>query len=166
MVRRIILPLLLIFLVNLANSQELKEITAFDALIGHTWEITGKWSNGLNFKQETTLNKAASGTIITADTKGFLNEAQTEWGPRNQGIRQMDAATGKIMFYEFDAFGQMTKGEVQTKNNDFYYIYEYEGLTLADHWQYVDDRNYIYRIGTYANGEMGEIYLEGKVKRK
>lgn len=166
MVRRITLPLFLLFIINLAQSQEMKVITAFEPLVSHTWEIKGQWSNGLNFKQEMRLNKEASGTIITANTKGFLNEAQTEWGPRNHGIRQIDADSGKIMFYEFDAFGQMTQGEVLTKDKDFYYIYEYEGLTLADHWEFVDQKNYIYRIGTYKEGALGEVYLEGTIKRK
>ena len=166
MARRIVLPLLFLFVFFVSKSQELKVITAFDPLVNHTWEITGEWGNGLQFKQEMTLKKEASGTIITADTKGFLNETQTEWGPRNHGIRQIDAATGKMMFYEFDAFGLMTKGEVQTKGKDFYYIYEYEGLTLADRWEFVEEENYNYTIGTYTDGSIGEIYLQGKVKRK
>lgn len=165
MARSVILPLLLIVF-NFTKSQDIKVITAFDPLIDHTWEITGKWVNGLEFRQELTLKKEASGTIITVNTKGFLNEEQTEWGPRNYGIRQIDAATGKMMFYEFDSFGQMTKGEVKTKGKSFFYVYEYEGLTLADRWEFVDEKNYNYTIGAYNDGKIGEIYLKGTVKRK
>lgn len=166
MVRRITVAALLTFVFNMALSQELKVITVFDPLVDHTWEITGKWGNGLDFKQETTFKKEASGTIVTADTKSYLNDDQTEWGPRNHGIRQVDEASGKILFFEFDAFGRMTKGEVQVKENDFYYIYDYEGMTLCDKWEYVDEENYKYIIGAFKDGEIGEIYLEGQITRK
>lgn len=166
MVRRIVLSIWMTIVVNMAIGQELKMITDFDPLIDQTWEITGKWANGLDFKQEMILKKEAFGTIITADTKGYLNNDQTEWGPRNHGIRQIDEKTGKIMFYEFDAFGRMTKGEVQIINKDFYYIYEYEGMTLCDKWEYVDEEYYKYIIGSYKEGAFEEIYLEGRVIKK
>ena len=157
---------LLFFTITLAQSQELKVINAFDPLIDHVWVIEGEWGTGLKFKQEISFKKEASGTIITANTNGYLNEEQSKWGPRNYGIRQIDAKTGKMMFYEYDAFGGMTKGEVLTIGKDFYYIYEYEGLTLADKWEFVDNSNYTYIIGTYSEGQIGDIYLKGTISRK
>ena len=165
MVRRLIVSTLLILVTKLTFSQELKLLTSFDALVGHSWEITGKWANGLDFKQEIFVDSKASGTIITTDTKSYITEDQTEWGPRNHGIRQIDHETGTLMFYEFDAFGRMTKGEVQVKENDFYYVYEYEGMTLCDKWEYVSPNHYKYIIGTLKEGEIETIYLEGKISR-
>lgn len=160
-------PLSLAFLLLLlcAYSQN-DPLSIYEHQIGKTWVIEAKWGDGSLFKQEITMEYGLNGTIVVAKTKGFTNQERTDFGERNHGIRKFNVETGKIEFWEFDTFGGVTQGEVLAKGKDVWYVYEYMGTTLADIWQYRDERTYEYRVVNYKDETVGETYLTGTYRLK
>ena len=115
--------------------------------------------DGSTFKQEIKFKYDLNKQIIISESTGFIDSDQTEYGPRNHGIRQFNASTGEIQFWEFDTFGGVTKGTVKAKGKDIIYSYEYQGNRITDYWKYVDDFTYQYTVGSYENGDWKQIFL-------
>ena len=162
---RFAVSFILLFL-HVATLTQEDQLKAFDPFLNKTWQIEGKWGNAMDFKQETTFRKALEGNLIIAESKGYINEGQTQWGDRNHGIRRYDAEAQKLKFYEYDVFGGFTEGEITIEGKDLLYIYTYEGQTICDKWEYVNENEYKYIVGTYGNGRIQLVLLEGKAKVK
>ena len=148
------------------SNNSIPPLSAFDQVVGKTWRAEGHWSNGQIFKQEITFKKDLSQNLITTESYGFVDQQQTEWGKRNHGIRQWNEDEGKIMFWEFDVFGGVTQGEVEVKDDNIYYHYEYGGSTITDAWIRVDDFTYDFKVGDYKDGQWKAVYLSTQFKTK
>ncbi|MDC6364461.1 MULTISPECIES: VOC family protein [Flavobacteriaceae] len=153
--------LVFLCLVVCASSKaQLNKLDIFDNLVGKTWEAEGEWGDGSKFKQEITFQYSLDSTLIIADSKGFTNKEQTNYGPRNHGIRKLDPQTNSIKFWEFDIFGGTTEGSVKSKDKDIIYSYAYGESTITDYWAYVDDHTYDFTVGAYKDGAWEQTYLK------
>ncbi|MCB0642124.1 MAG: hypothetical protein KDC44_10810, partial [Phaeodactylibacter sp.] len=85
---RILLLLFCLYVHNLWGQQN--PLAFFEPLMGHTWVADGSWGDGSAFRQEVEFEYALEGMIVLAHSKGFTNEAQNAYGPRNHGIRKYD----------------------------------------------------------------------------
>ncbi|MDW3192194.1 MAG: hypothetical protein R8G66_07510 [Cytophagales bacterium] len=150
-----------------AIAQEENPLTALEPLMGKTWAIDAQWGDGSVFKQELSLEYGLQNQVVYCYTKGFINAERTQFGDRNFGIRKFDKESGKILFWEFDAFGGVTEGEVIANGRDLWFVYNYGETVIADIWEYLDDETYAFRVVSYNNEEIGDMYLKGayKVKR-
>ncbi|OUS01446.1 hypothetical protein A9Q86_06595 [Flavobacteriales bacterium 33_180_T64] len=164
-VNQIKIALLLLFVPMLAIGQ-LKELSLFENLVDKTWCIEGEWKSGTAFKQEVRMKYDLQGTLVVVETKGFVDEEQTELGNRNHGIRQYDGSSKTIKFWEFDAFGNLTKGTVFAEDKNIVYQYYYEGEMLTEMWEYVDDSTYNFKIGSYIDGRWSDVYIDSVFKEK
>lgn len=159
----VLLPLHL----TLAQAQKKENPIAFyEAQIGKTWVIDAKWGDGSPFKQELTLTYGLQGQVVYVHTKGYIDQERTVIGDRNFGVRKYDEETGKVLFWEFDAFGGVTTGEVVSQGRDLWYIYQYGEQTIADIWEYLDDETYAFRVVSFDNNEVGDMYLKGAYRLK
>ena len=160
------LAILLILISTIAKAQD-HPLSVFDNLVGKTWVIEGKWTDGSVFKQETSFEYGLNKTIVKEKTFGFINEKRTEYGERNHGIQQFDQESGSIKFYVFDVFGGKTEGTVRIDKKDIGYYYAYQDSQLVDYWEYKDDQTYTLKIaGVKENGDMDKIYMEADVRQK
>ncbi len=105
-----------------------------------------------------------NGTIILAESVGYIDKEQTKLGQRNHGIRQYDEKSNVIRFWEFDVFGGVTKGIVFSEGKNIVYQYEYGGVSITDMWEYVDDSTYNFKVGNYKDGVWIQIYLSTQFK--
>jgi len=151
------------FFYFIANAQE-SPLAVFDNLLSKNWKAEGTWGNGSKFKQEITFEKGLKENIIIPKSKGFTNKEQTEYGWRNHGIRQYDAASKGIKFWEFDVFGGVTEGKVWTEDQSLYYQYQYGESIVTDAWEYVDDWTYDFKVGEYEDGNWKQTYLSTPFK--
>ncbi len=156
---------LLVLVVSYVQSQNVFT-GAFDNLVGKTWSAEGQWPNGGLFKQETYFEYGLNGTIVIGKTKSFTDADQTVWGDRNYGIRQFNSETGKIEFHEFDVYGNVTRGRVETDGKNIHYYYDYGGKKLLDSWIYLSDSNYTLRVSEIPDEGDPIVYLEANVTRK
>jgi len=137
------------------------KLNIFENLLDKTWNAEGQWGDGSPFKQEITFYKKLKGQLIIAESFGFVNEAKTEWGPRNFGIRKWDTKSEIITFTEHDSFGGITQGTVTSnKNDDIIYTYTYEGMTLTDYWQKLSNSKYKFTVGVYEDGTFKQVFLD------
>ena len=144
-----------------------KELSIFENLVNKTWSAEGQWeNNGPQFKQEVSFYFDLENTIIITKSKGFINKEQTKFGNRNHGVRQYDKSTNTIKFWEFDVFGNVTKGTVVAENKNMIYQYKYDGAIITDMWEYIDDSTYSFKVGSYNNGTWEHIYLNTVFKEK
>ncbi len=130
--------------------------TPFEAhqnLIGGTWHLDAKWGDGTPHLLDITYKSSLNGKLLKTTTYGNVSKTGYERGLRNEGIRAFDATNTTMVFYEFDVFGGITKGEIKYRNKDIYYTYSYgvgdQQMTITDQWQYVDNDTYNYTIGVY-----------------
>ncbi|BAO75353.1 hypothetical protein [Winogradskyella sp. PG-2] len=156
----------LIILIPLLGVSQGSQLLGFENLVNKTWFAEGEWSNGTKFKQEVTFAFDLNKSIIKADSKGYTNQEQTEYGNRNHGIRQYNSNKGKIEFWEFDIFGGVTQGIVTIENNNIWYSYKYGESTVTDCWEYIDDETYRFTVGSYKEGKWQAIYLQTEFKLK
>lgn len=143
-----------------------RDLSLFRNLVDKTWSAQGKWDNGTEFKQDVSFHFDLDNSIVIANSKGFINEEQTKFGNRNHGIRQYDKASNTIKFWEFDVFGNVTKGIVFSEGKNIIYQYTYGEATLTDMWEYVDNSTYNFKVGTYNNGKWEQVYLSTVFKEK
>ena len=141
------------------------ELEVFDNLVGSLWKAEHTWANGSVFRQEYEFEWSLNKTLVKVKTYGFIDEQQSSYGLRNEGIRSWDSSKNEGQFYEFDIFGGTTKGVMIIEGYNIYYDYEYDGAKLRDAWELVDNDTYSYTIGTFENGEWGAKYLETEIKR-
>ena len=164
MIRIAAVVILFVLTPILAWGQEDK-LQGFDNLINKTWIAEGEWPNGLVFKQEVTFSYDLNKTIVIANSKGFTDKDQTEYGNRNHGIRQYNEANDRVEFWEFDVFGGVTTGIVVFNGKDMYYQYTYGDNVFTDYWEYINDDTYKYTVGNYKDGQWEVIYLETEFKK-
>lgn len=79
----------LFWLPLLVQAQE-NPLAIFEPLQDYIWSAEGKWGDGSTFKQEIHFSFALGDKLVKAESYGFTNMEQTEYGPRNHGIRQYD----------------------------------------------------------------------------
>ena len=156
---------LILFLPYILGAQE-GPLDIFKALEGSVWSAEGKWGDGSSFKQDVSYEFALNNTIVIAHSMGYTNREQTEFGPRNHGIRQYDETENVIRFWEFDVFGGVTQGIVVSDGRNIIYNYEYGGTALTEIWQYKDDDTYDFTVGIYEDGQWTQKFLETQFKRK
>ncbi|MEM9917629.1 MAG: DUF4440 domain-containing protein [Bacteroidota bacterium] len=141
-------------------------LSPFDALVGKTWVAEGQWADGSVFKQEVVFEYDLNKQVVKAHSMGFTDEVRTVWGARSHGIRQWDAEKQQIVFWEFDTFGGLTQGTVQTDSSGFYYEYEYgdgaQKNQLTDAWEQIDPYTYSFKVGVRSNDQWQEVYLQTK----
>ena len=159
----LVLSLTSLFQASLLSQQSLD---IFKPLVDKVWYAEGTWGNGSSFKQEVEFSFDLGGQLVIAQSQGFTNMEQTEYGPRNHGIRRYDAETQQILFVEYDVFGGVTKGEVQGNERDIIYTYDYGGTMVTDYWQYVDEDNYNFTVGMMKDGKWQQKLLETRFVRK
>lgn len=160
------LHILLIVLMPIIMLSQENKLEGFDNLVDKTWIADGKWSNGSKFKQEIHFSYDLNKAIVISDSKGYTNEAQTEYGNRNHGVRKYNSKEDKIEFWEFDVFGGVTKGTVEFKDKNIFYHYKYGESIVTDCWEYVDDATYQFTVGSYNDGKWDAIYLQTEFKLK
>ena len=158
--------LILFFLMPLFVIGQANQIQGFENLVNKTWIADGEWSNGSQFKQEVYYSYSLNKTIVIADSKGFTNQEQTEYGIRNHGIRQYNKTKNTVEFWEFDVFGGVTKGTVEIIDKNICYRYIYGEATVTDFWEYVNDSTYNYTVGIYKDDKWDAIYLQTVFKLK
>lgn len=155
----------LLLLPCFAQSQD-NALEIFRPLEGYKWYAEGQWGDGSAFKQEVELEFTLEDNLIKVASKGFTNTEQSEFGPRNHGIRQYDEQLGKIKFWEFDVFGGLTEGIVWGEGKDIIYSYDYGGTKLTEKWVYKDDNTYAFIVGVFENNGWVQKFLETEFKRK
>ena len=153
----------LLFIPLLLNAQ-IHPIKIFKPLVGYTWSAEGTWGDGSTFKQDITYEFSLDGKLIISKAKGFIDKEQTVYGERNHGIRQFDAKLGKIRFWEFDVFDNVTEGTVEKNGHNFIYTYDYGGTLVTEMWIFKDEVTYDFIVGVYSNGEWQQKFLETQFK--
>ncbi len=155
----------LILLPILTYAQD-NPLTAFDNLVDKTWEAEGKWGNDSPFKQEAHFEYSLDSAIVTVQSWGFVDTAQTQFGLRNHGIRRYDKESETIQFWEFDVFGGLTQGTVLIEDKNLLYQYQYGDTFVTDAWEYVNDSTYNFKVGIYEDGEWKQQFLSTQFLRK
>jgi len=145
------------------QSQNL-DLSIFEPLMGKTWKAEGTWGDGSKFQQEITFAYDLGSSLVITESKGFTNQEQTTFGPRNHGIRKYDPQNQTIVFWEFDVFGGVTQGTVTQKGKDIIYTYDYGGTQVTDYWEYVDANTYNFTVGSYNDGGWAQTYLQTQFK--
>lgn len=158
---------ILLFLLLTCTKAQQHPLSAFENLMGKTWVVEGKWSDGSLYKKESVFEFALDKTLVIEKSKGFTDSLQTTFDDRNYGIRQFHPKDSTITFHEYDVFGGLTKGDVIIHDQNIGYAYEYNGYSLIDLWIYEGEDRYRFVVATYENGAIGEQYfLTGEVKVK
>lgn len=134
-------------------------LSIFDNLVGKTWKAEGAWESGQKFSQEVTAQYTLDSTLVMMKSKGFTNQEQTTYGLRNYGFRQYDSNTKSVHFWEFDIFGNLTKGTVFNDKKNIYYQYKYGESQVTDMWEFVNDSTYNFKVGNYVDGTWKQTYL-------
>ena len=158
---KVLLPFLFLFQIGYTQRSDL---TMFEPLMGKVWKAEGKWGDGSAFKQEIEFSYDLNKTLVIAKSKGFINKEQTEYGPRNHGIRKYNSEDKTIKFWEFDVFGGVTTGEIKIEGKNILYVYQYGESLVTDMWEYVDKNTYNFRVGSYQDGTWKQVYLETQFK--
>ena len=140
------------------------DLSIFEPLMGKTWKAEGTWGDGSKFQQEITFAYDLGSSLVITESKGFTNQEQTFFGPRNHGIRKYDPQNQTIVFWEFDVFGGVTQGTVTQKGKDIIYTYYYGGTQVTDYWEYVDANTYNFTVGSYNDGGWAQTYLQTQFK--
>ncbi|MCT4579829.1 MAG: hypothetical protein N4A35_00300 [Flavobacteriales bacterium] len=143
-----------------------KPLDIFKPLVNHTWHAEGKWNNGSQFKQEITFDFSLKDKLVKVQTLGYTNAQQTEYGLRNEGIRQYDPKSKEIKFWEYDVFGGITEGVVIAQEKDLIYKYTYGGTSVTEMWVYKNEFSYNYIVGIYTDDKWQQKFLETEFKRK
>ncbi|WP_420601433.1 VOC family protein [Flagellimonas sp.] len=156
--------MLLLVLGSFIQGQGQEPLSVFENLMEKTWFAEGDWGNNTKFKQEIEFEYDLGGTLIISNAKGFTNQEQTSYGPRNHGIRKFDKESNTIKFWEFDVFGGVTEGTVKANGKDIIYTYAYGESVVTDYWEFVDDNTYNLTVGSYADGEWKQVYLKTQFK--
>lgn len=140
------------------------DLSVYDHLLSKTWLAQGSWGNGSPFYQKIEFKYNLDESIVVANAEGYIDQEQTQIGPRNHGIRQLDQETGRIKFWEFDVFGGLTQGTVEIEGRTMRYHYDYGGTEVTDEWKYLNDSTYAFTVGTYTDGTWNQVYLSTHFK--
>ena len=161
-----LLGLLLFVSLNTIAVGQAEQLTFFKPFMNKTWVADSNWTTGSAFRQEARFTFGLDSTIVIVQSNGFTNPEQTQFGPRNLGIRQYDHKEKKFKFWEFDVSGGLTIGEVVPDGKDLFYHYSYGELFLTDAWLYQNDSTYQFKVGSYKDGEWEKIYLEAQFRAR
>ena len=164
MARIFLITLLSSITISVSAQEDMMKV--FNHLLNKTWKVEGSWGGAMEFKQEVTFTAALEGNLVIAETKGFVDEKQTQWGHRNHGIRRYDAQEEKIKFFEYDVFGGLTQGEIQLNGKNLLYVYEYGGQMICDKWEFVNENEYKYIVGSFKDGQIDQVLMEAKAVAK
>lgn len=156
---------LIYLLTSIAIQAQEKPLDIFKPLENYVWKAEGVWSDGSQFKQEISFKFSLNSQLVNVQTLGYVNKEQTEFGLRNQGIRQYDQKLEKIRFWEFDVFGGLTKGTVEAVGDNLIYTYDYGGTTVTEMWIYKNERTYDYIVGIIEDGKWQTKFLETEFSR-
>lgn len=156
---RLLFSLSLLLSVASLTAQQ-NPLSIFEPLVGKTWIAEGDWGDGSPFKQEIRFDYDLGKKMVRSNTNGFTNQAKTKFGKRNHGIRQWDESRGEIRFWEFDVFGGVTRGKVFSEGNTIFYQYQYGNSIVTDAWEWVNDQQYRFTVGIYADGNWEQIMLK------
>ncbi len=155
--------LLILFIsIPLFVTAQENDLSVFKPLAGKTWLAEGSWGNGSKFKQEIKLEFTLDSTLVLVHSKGFTDQKQTKFGPRNHGVRQFDKASNSLKFWEYDVFGGRTEGAVLIDGKNILYQYQYGESTITDMWRYIDENTYEFIVGAYEDGTWKQTYLKTK----
>ena len=157
--------LIILFLVSALSIQAQNQLEFFGPLTGGIWKAEGAWGNGTKFRQEKTFEFQLNNQIIVSKSKGYTNQEQTTYGPRNHGVYAYDKESDTINFWEFDVFGGVTQGTITSNGKDIIYSYEYGDYQLTDYWEFVDDRTYNFKVGTFKDGVWEQVFQSTQFKR-
>jgi hypothetical protein len=157
--------LLILFVPILIRAQD-HPLDIFKPLVIDSWFAEGQWGDGSSFKQEIRFEYALNNKIVKVKSLGFTDEKQTIFGVRNHGIRQYDEASDQIKFWEFDVFGGLTKGIVESDGKNIVYRYDYGGNLVTEMWIYQNDNSYQFVVGIYDNGEWKQKFLDTEFNRQ
>lgn len=152
--------IVLFFLIPVGLLAQENPLFIFKPLENHIWKAEGKWGDGSTFKQEISLEFSLENHLVKVESKGFTNMEQTAFGLRNHGVRQFDQNLKKIRFWEFDVFGNVTEGTVESDGKDIIYRYDYGGTYVTEMWKYKNDTVYDFVVGVLENGEWKQKFLE------
>ncbi|MCD2258488.1 hypothetical protein [Psychroserpens luteolus] len=159
--------IILVLVLPLLSFGQDKDLSIFENLVDKTWSAEGQWeNNGPKFKQDVHFSFDLERSVVIAKSKGFVNKEQTEFGDRNHGVRHYDKTTNTIKFWEFDVFGNVTKGKVLAEGKNIIYQYQYGESIITDMWEYVDDSTYNFKVGSYYNGTWEQVYLNTVFKEQ
>lgn len=138
------------------------DFSIYNHLVNKTWKAEGTWGDGSAFKQEIVFRYSLDSNIVLAESMGYIDKAQSEFGLRNHGVRQFDPKSKKIKFWEFDVFGGITSGEITTTDNNLFHQYNYGGTLVSEIWEYVNDSTYNFIVGIYdeENKKWGQTFLK------
>ncbi|MEO0340994.1 MAG: hypothetical protein AAF242_17510 [Bacteroidota bacterium] len=161
---RILILVLILSSSNLWSQQDLT--TSFQPLLNKTWIASGQWGDGSAFEQTIHFKAAVEGQVILTESYGFIDQEQKKKGHRNHGIRKIDPETGALVFWEFDVFGGVTTGNLEVKDKDFIYQYQYGETMVTDYWEYIDYQTYNFKVGQFEDGEWKQVYLTTQFKEK
>ncbi len=150
----------LLFCMVSVNAQESSLIKAFQPLLHKTWVAEGQWGDSTLFKQEISFTQGLEGNLVITESMGFVDQAQTQWGERNHGIRKWDESCQCIRFWEYDISGGITEGKIAVEGNNLYYTYDYGGTSVTDAWVKNDNMSYSFTVGTMENGSWKQKFLE------
>jgi len=157
--------IVLLFLFPIALKAQDNPLMIFKPLENYNWSAEGKWGDGSIFKQEISLEFSLDNKIVKVESMGFTNKEQTEFGLRNHGVRQYDEKSKTIRFWEFDIFGNLTEGTLESEGKNLIYKYNYGGTFVTEMWIYKNEKTYGFIVGVYENNEWKQKFLETEFKR-
>lgn len=152
--------ILVLFLLPVVLMAQDNSLAVFKSLEKYRWKAEGAWGDGSAFKQEISFQFSLDDKLVLVESLGFTNKEQTEFGLRNHGIRQYDEKLKKIRFWEFDVFGNVTEGIVESEGKNLKYSYDYEGTLVTEMWLHKNEKTYDFIVGVYENGEWKQKFLE------
>lgn len=135
-------------------------LSIFKPLEHYIWKAEGKWGDGTLFKQEVSLEFSLHDNIVKVESKGFTDQKQQKFDIRNHGVRHYDQQLKIIRFWEFDVFGTVTEGTVESDAKNLIYRYDYGGTSVTEMWIYRNEITYDFIVGVYENGQWLQKFLE------
>ncbi len=161
-----ILILFLIFMITpLLILGQAKELEAFKVLVDATWVSEGVQLGGHEGRSEQQFEFGLEGKIIKVKT--YTTDPKTlVFGLRNEGIRAWNNANSKMYFYEFDKDGGITTGTVTIVKNNIYYDYQYQGTSLRDAWEFINNDTYAYTVGIWDGTAWSRKFHETRFVRQ
>jgi len=147
------------------NIKAQKPLDTFFNLINGTWVSEGRQLGGHEGTTKKIYEWGLNENLVKVKT--YTTDPKTlKFYLRNEGVRFWRVKDSLVLFYEFDAFGEMTEGIVTFNENDIHYDYEYEGYKLRDSWIYVNGDTYKYIVGVWEDEAWKEKFHESQFIRE
>ncbi len=146
------------------RAQSTDQGSAWDSLLGGIWYVSSQWSDGTPWYHTVRHERHSDGAIRTVSTS-YADSMFTHVRHSISGLREMSSVS-KGVFEERMADSLVSQGAVEIIDGDIYYIYDYSGQQMTDHWHQIDMDRYAYRVGVRSAGEWQMIYLDGVYERR